>query len=102
MASTTKSGTSYPQPLKSTGALEKFLYDDTTPAIGREFPKVNIVEDILNAENSEELIRELGITSMYLSGLEISIGHYCEADLRRLFSFSERRRLFPRAGQPDG
>lgn len=54
----------YPAPLQKTGALNKFIYEDTTPVIGREFPSVNVVEEILNADNSDELIRDLAITSM--------------------------------------
>ena len=53
----------YPVPLRSNGALEKFDSEDTTPAIGREFLNVNIVDDLLNAPNSDELIQDLAITS---------------------------------------
>lgn len=55
--------TQYPKPLSTTGALDKFKHDEVTPIIGREYPEVNVVDDILNAENSEELIRDLAITS---------------------------------------
>ena len=51
------------QPLKLSGALEGFEYDDVTPVIGREFTGVNIVDDLLNASNSDELLRDLAITS---------------------------------------
>lgn len=54
----------YPEPLKLSGALDKFEYEDTTPIIGREFLNVNIVEDLLNSPNSEELLRDLAINSM--------------------------------------
>lgn len=57
----------YPAPLKLSGALDKFEFEDTTPAIGREFPTVNIVDDLLNASNSDELVRDLAITSESLS-----------------------------------
>jgi hypothetical protein len=53
----------YPAPLKLSGALEKVSYEDTTPLIGREFLDVNIVDDLLNASNADELIRDLAITS---------------------------------------
>ena len=53
----------YPKPLKLAGVLEKFPYEETTPTIGREFPSINIVDDLLNAENADELIRDLAITS---------------------------------------
>ncbi|KAI1642317.1 taurine catabolism dioxygenase [Daldinia loculata] len=62
MGSLGKSETQYPKPLKPSGVLEKFSYDDSTPAIGREFNNVNIVDDIINAQNADELIRDLGIT----------------------------------------
>jgi hypothetical protein len=55
----------YPKPLKQSGALEQFSYEETTPVIGREFLNVNIVEDLLNASNADELIRDLAITSMF-------------------------------------
>jgi hypothetical protein len=45
------------------GALDNFNSEDTTPAIGREFTNVNIVDDLLNAPNSDELIQDLAITS---------------------------------------
>jgi hypothetical protein len=54
----------YPAPLKPSGALDKFAFEETTPAIGREFQNVNIVDDILNAANADELIRDLAITSI--------------------------------------
>ncbi|KAI1758709.1 taurine catabolism dioxygenase [Hypoxylon sp. FL1150] len=57
-----KNGNSYPSPLNLTGALDKFPYEDTTPAIGREFPNINIVDDLLNASDADELIRDLAIT----------------------------------------
>lgn len=52
-----------PKPLKLTGVLEKFDYEEVTPVIGREFPTLNIVDDLINAENADELLRELAITS---------------------------------------
>lgn len=54
---------SFPTPLKQSGALEQFSFEETTPVIGREFLNVNIVDDILNASNADELIRDLAITS---------------------------------------
>lgn len=53
----------YPSPLRFNGALDRFDSEDTTPAIGREFINVNIVDDLLNAPNSDELIQDLAITS---------------------------------------
>jgi hypothetical protein len=51
------------EPLVLSGILNKFQYEDTTPDLGREFANVNIVDDLLNAENTDELIRDLAITS---------------------------------------
>lgn len=56
--------TEYPKPLSTSGALDKFKHDEVTPVIGREYPEVNVVDDIMNAKNSKELIRDLAITSM--------------------------------------
>lgn len=53
----------FPAPLKLSGALDAFESFDTTPVIGKEFPKANLVE-WLNAPNSDELLRDLAITSM--------------------------------------
>lgn len=54
----------YPAPQLKTGALDAgFKFEETTPVIGREYPGINIVEDILNASNADELIRDLAITS---------------------------------------
>lgn len=50
------------EPLKLSGSLKDFKQHDVTPAIGREFPDANLV-DLLNAPNSDELIRDLAITS---------------------------------------
>lgn len=50
------------EPLKLSGSLDKYESFDVTPAIGTEFPKANVV-DWLNAPNSDDLIRDLAITS---------------------------------------
>ncbi|KAI1382852.1 taurine catabolism dioxygenase [Hypoxylon trugodes] len=62
LPSHTKNKASHSSPLSLSGALDKFTYEDTTPAIGREFPDVNIVDDLLNASNTDELVRDLAIT----------------------------------------
>jgi len=51
------------EPLVLSGILDTFQYEDTTPGLGREFTNVNIVDDLLNADNADELIRDLAITS---------------------------------------
>lgn len=50
------------EPLQLSGAIDSFEHFDPTPVIGREFPTANLV-DWLNAPNSDELIRDLAITS---------------------------------------
>lgn len=50
------------EPLKLTGALDVFESFDVTPVIGREYPTVDLVK-LLRAPNSDELIRDLAITS---------------------------------------
>ncbi len=53
----------YREPLKKSGSLDKFTFEEATPVIGREFPTLNIVDDLMNAENADELLRDLAITS---------------------------------------
>lgn len=53
----------FPEPLLLTGALEKLKHEELTPVIGREYPDVNLVDDLINATNSDELLRDLAITS---------------------------------------
>ncbi|KAK3696598.1 hypothetical protein LTR37_017851 [Vermiconidia calcicola] len=53
----------YPEPLRKSGAVDdKFKYEETTPIIGREYQTLNIVDDLLNASNADEMIREIAIT----------------------------------------
>jgi hypothetical protein len=52
-------------PLKLSGALDKFESFDVTPTIGREFAGVNLAE-WLKATNSDELLRDLAITSKFI------------------------------------
>lgn len=49
-------------PLKPTGVLDHYEHFDLTPVIGREFPKVDLVE-WLQAPNADELLTELAYTS---------------------------------------
>lgn len=56
---------SYPKPLKSSGLLAKFTWEDVTPVIGREFPTINLVNDVLHAANSDQLVRDLAIESEF-------------------------------------
>ncbi len=50
------------EPLKLSGALDSYESFDVTPVIGREFPTADLTE-WLDAPNSDELIRDLAITS---------------------------------------
>jgi hypothetical protein len=65
---TTKEGsedvlTGHREPLQLSGALDQFKYFESTPTIGREYEDINLAE-ILRAPNSDDLIRDLAITSM--------------------------------------
>lgn len=53
------------QRLHSSGSLDAFNPTLVTPVIGNEFAKgtCNIVDDILNAPNAEDRIRDLAIMS---------------------------------------
>ncbi|EKG13544.1 Taurine catabolism dioxygenase TauD/TfdA [Macrophomina phaseolina MS6] len=51
----------YREPLKLSGALDKYDYFDVTPVIGREFPNASLKE-WLEAPNSDEILRDLAIT----------------------------------------
>jgi len=51
------------EPLQLKGALDQYTSFDVTPVIGREFVDANL-EEWLRAPNSDDLIRDLAITSM--------------------------------------
>src|SRR5690606_23813524 len=53
------------EPLRLSGALDHLEYFDVTPVIGREYVNVDLVE-LLRAPNSDELLRDLAITSSSL------------------------------------
>ncbi|OIW32671.1 putative alpha-ketoglutarate-dependent taurine dioxygenase [Coniochaeta ligniaria NRRL 30616] len=53
--------TGHKEPLKLSGALDHLESFDVTPVIGREYVNANLVE-LLNAPNSDDLIRDLAIT----------------------------------------
>ena len=50
------------QPLQLSGALNGVDYFDVTPCIGREYKSADLSE-WLKAPNSDELLRDLAITS---------------------------------------
>ena len=60
----TSTQTTHREPLQLKGVLKQYESFDVTPVIGREFKNVNLKE-WLRAENSDELLRDLAITSTY-------------------------------------
>lgn len=86
----------YPEPLKPSGALDQFKFEETTPVIGREFIGVNIVDDILNADNADERLRDLAITSMANTCPIVKSRQLT----KRRSSLPAWRRLLPRSRQP--
>ena len=50
------------EPLKLSDALEQFEYFEVVPCIGREYKNVDLSE-WLKAPNSDDLLRDLAITS---------------------------------------
>jgi hypothetical protein len=55
------SSTMIREPLKPTGCLDKYDFFEVTPCIGRQYTNLSL-RDLLNAPNSDELIREFAIT----------------------------------------
>lgn len=53
------------EPLRLKGVLGGFKSVDVTPVIGTEFPE-DKVTDWMRATNSEELLRDLAITSKFI------------------------------------
>lgn len=90
---------SFPEPLKLSGVLNKFTTEDTTPVIGREFVNVNIVDDLLKAPNSDELLRDVAITSKSLPNLLPVLSNN---PTNHFLSLPTRRGLLPRPRQPHG
>lgn len=50
------------KPLVYSGSLDSYTYQDVTPVIGREFQGLQVV-DLLAAHNSDQMIRDLAVTS---------------------------------------
>ena len=63
------------EPLQLQGVLDEYDSFDVTPIIGREFPTANLRE-WLEAPNSDELLRELAITSQYLHFSHRDFSHH--------------------------
>ena len=51
------------EPLQVKGVLDRYEHFDVTPTIGREYPTLDLKE-VLEASDSDELLRDLAITSM--------------------------------------
>ena len=62
------------EPLELRGVLDQFESFDVTPVIGREFKDVDVVS-WLRSPNSDELIRDLAVTSR-LTPMFFNISHY--------------------------
>jgi hypothetical protein len=56
------------EPVKATGVLDQYKSFDVTPVIGREFVEGNLAE-WLRADNSDDLLRELALTSKPITSL---------------------------------
>ena len=52
------------EPSKPTGVLDQYKHFDVTPVIGREYPTLDLKE-LLEAPNSDELLKDLAITSKH-------------------------------------
>jgi hypothetical protein len=79
--------TNHREPLKLSGALDQFKHFDSTPVIGREFVDVDLAE-WLKAPNSDELLRDLAITSkkeQTESSLWLDFCHTLSPHFMRLF-----------------
>lgn len=62
---------SYRTPLKPSGALDQFDFEETTPVIGREYFGIDIVNDLLNAPDADDRLRDVAIASkQHLSHLQ--------------------------------
>ena len=81
------------EPLKTSGALDKYEHFDVTPVIGREYPTLSLKE-CLEAPNSDELIRDLAITSQ-LQHLNSRL----ESLSLTTRSFRTRLRILPQTGR---
>lgn len=81
------------EPLKLSGALDQFEHFDVTPVIGREYVNVNLAE-LLRAPNSDDLIRDLAITSMSKAPRQ----YFTRTNMPLVaISLPARRRLLPQA-----
>ena len=78
------------EPLQLRGVLDGYKSFDVTPIIGREFPDVNLKE-WLRAPNSDELLRDLAITSMSSKRAESFMADHIESFATRSSFLQETR-----------
>lgn len=52
------------EPLKSKGSLDRYESIDVTPIIGTEYTDLNIVDELINGQNADQLLRDLAIKSI--------------------------------------
>jgi hypothetical protein len=52
------------QRLQYSGSLDSYSYSDLTPVIGREYQSLQIT-DLLASKDSDQLLRDLAVTSAY-------------------------------------
>ncbi|GFG20077.1 hypothetical protein IFM5058_10451 [Aspergillus udagawae] len=71
---------SYPQPQRTTGALNGFKYIESTPAIGREYTDLQLSSIIDN----NEMVRDLAITASERGVLLFNDQNITPAELKRL------------------
>lgn len=89
--------TGYPRkPLELSGALKDIKHFDVTPVIGREFADVDLAQ-WLQAPNSDELLRDLAITSM---SDFFEMNYPYKLAFLTPFSLPTRCSLLPRSRQP--
>ncbi|KAK2764452.1 hypothetical protein FQN54_009146 [Arachnomyces sp. PD_36] len=73
------------KPLTYSGSLDSFTHNDITPVIGREYRGIQ-VNDLLKANNSDDLIRDLAVTIsergvVFLRGQDVTpqqMHQFCE------------------------
>jgi hypothetical protein len=58
-----ETSTMYKEPLLSTGPLDKFTSFEVTPAVGREYPSLQL-SDLMKSSNRDQFIRDLAIIGM--------------------------------------
>ena len=78
------------EPLKLKGVLDQFESFDVTPVIGREFANVDLKE-WLEAPNSDDLIRDLAITSKCFQSKRHNAPSNSRKSRREVLSFSGSR-----------